>query len=105
MRVKTASLLFLLPYLVIYGCGGGGGTSVNLDAQSRTDLVGTWRLARGGSPGLGTVTCPGVIMIGGGTPIACTANFTVTLRSDGSFTAFNGSTGTWNVNNGKLTAA
>ena len=104
LKIRIALVALIATYFVLYGCGGGGGAEVNLDAQARADLAGTWRVVQAGQPGMPTVTCPGVIVIGNGPPIPCTANFTVTLRPDGTYTAFDGSTGTWSVHQNRLTA-
>lgn len=103
LKIRLALIALITVYFVLYGCGGGGG-SINLDAQARTDLVGTWRLVQAGQPGGPTITCPGVFQVGGGTPVACTANYTITLNNDGTFRTSDGSTGVWSVSNGNFSA-
>jgi hypothetical protein len=103
LKIRLMTVALLSVYFMLFGCGGGGGND-DFDAQAREDLVGTWRLAEGGQAGGSTVTCPGVIQTSSGT-LACTNNTTITLNSNGSWTAFDGSTGTWSVSNGSLNAA
>src|SRR5687767_13032547 len=101
-KIRTAMVALMASYLLLFGCGGGE-THIDLDAQARADLPGTWRLVQAGAPGSPTLNCPGAAVING-TTVACTDNTTITLNPDGTFRAFDGTTGTWTVSQGQLSA-
>jgi hypothetical protein len=102
-RIRQTLVTLISCYFVLYGCGGGGGT-IDLDSQARASLIGTWKLVQAGQPGVQAASCPGIFQFGTGAAIVCGDNTTITLNQDGSFRAFDGTTGTWSVSNGGLTA-
>ncbi len=102
LRIRNGMVGLMAGYLLLYACGGSG-TTIDLDAQARADLPGTWRLVRAGAPGSPTLNCPGAAVINGAT-VACTNNTTITLNPNGTFQAFDGTSGTWTVSQGQLSA-
>ena len=102
LKIRMTMVALMTCYLLLFGCGGGD-THIDLDAQARADLPGTWRLVQAGAPGSPTLNCPGAAVING-TTVACTNSTTITLNPDGSFRAFDGTTGTWTVTQGQLSA-